>query len=237
MTEKRWTTERGLPDYVGMAAVAAQAGAHPAHVYAWREVGYLVTPENEKSMPAAEVSAYDAAVERYRTVDLSLHWLGDHGDDEEAITDAFHGVAASLQMVVERVVRDRDPDAVWGLLRRLIAEAPSGDVMATGYTMMAGVAGIWVISARGDVDPLAAVEWVDRYLGADAAGWAVQVAGLLGHPVVQPAPFDEVRTTLGSGFVPALLLLAAGVAATAGGGHAAWLRRYDLPWDLVEKSA
>jgi hypothetical protein len=231
--EKRWTTDRGLPDYIGMGELAARAGVDPAHVYAWREVGYLATDDNVDTLSPLEVLAYEDAVARHRAGELALDWLGPHGEDTDAIDAACHGAAGSLQLTVERVLREGSSDPVWALLRRLLSEAPGGDETAFGFKLLLGIAGIWVTSARGDCDPVAVVAWVADHLGPDAAQTAAELAGLLGHPVVHYGGLDEARAALGSGVLPGLLWLCAGIAATVGHGHAVWLRQYDLTWEDV----
>jgi len=43
----------------------ADAGAHPALVYAFRKTGVYVCPENEKRLPGKRLNAFDAAINEY----------------------------------------------------------------------------------------------------------------------------------------------------------------------------
>jgi hypothetical protein len=51
-----------------MTDALRQAGAHPAHIYAFQQTGFLLTTENEDKFSAEDLQAWDDAMARYLKV-------------------------------------------------------------------------------------------------------------------------------------------------------------------------
>lgn len=65
--EPREMTEANFDEMIEDLIPAAEAaGIDPAHMLAWREVGYLVTEMNRHTFSLAEITAYEEAVQRHQ---------------------------------------------------------------------------------------------------------------------------------------------------------------------------
>lgn len=61
LTKETWDAELGdLAQHVG------ETGVDPAYIYAWRDVGYIVTEDTQHLFSATEVEAFENAVTRHR---------------------------------------------------------------------------------------------------------------------------------------------------------------------------
>lgn len=228
-------TEQDFDDMLlGLAERLAEAGEDPAYVLACREVGYMVTDVNQHMFSAEEVDAYLESVARHQ----------EHATDEDAAAGEHDAgispqadAADLLEPVVGALVERKDPDIALsvhvGLERISDLEGPE----AAGYfgaTILAVVFG-WLVGARdaglAPREAERAMEWIRTDLGADAERAAQRLGGLIGHPEARDDTVDDVMDALGDEFIPAAIWLVAGVVATAGGGDAAWLRRFDLDAD------
>jgi hypothetical protein len=61
LSREKW--ERNIEE---MVTRAEDIGVDPAFLLAWRDLGYIVTEQNQHTFSAAEVQAYGDAVERHR---------------------------------------------------------------------------------------------------------------------------------------------------------------------------
>jgi hypothetical protein len=106
-------------------------------------------------------------------------------------------------------------------------QGDTGDVIvATVITQLMG----WLVGARDrEIDTSAVLEWVHDVLGEEAHNAAFMVSRLIGHPLAPEMTMEEAEVRLETLFIPAMIWLAAGVTATAGGGDAGWLRQFDVP--------
>lgn len=66
-------------------------------------------------------------------------------------------------------------------------------------------------------------------LSEGAAASAERISGLIGYPLAPDLTVSQVHDELGPVAIAAMIWLAAGVTASAGGGDANWLRQFD-PW-------
>ncbi|MEV6775161.1 hypothetical protein [Streptomyces syringium] len=235
-------TEQDFDDMLlGPAGRLAEAGEDPAYILACREVGYMVTDVNQHMFSAEEVDAYLESVARHQKhaadedeadEDAAACEHDAEGDDAGISPQA--DAADLLEPLVGALVERKDPDIALsvhvGLERISDLEGPE----AAGYfgaTILAVVFG-WLVGARdaglAPREAERAMEWIRTDLGADAERAAQRLGGLIGHPEARDDTVDDVMDGLGDEFIPAAIWLVAGVVATAGGGDAAWLRRFDL---------
>ncbi|MBU3749149.1 MAG: hypothetical protein FGM52_01630 [Mycobacterium sp.] len=199
-----------------MLAAAEDAGIDPALTHAARELGYLITDANRHLFSAIEVEAFREAVFGYR---------GEPDDDEDEGDVAY--VAHGLQLVVAETLLsggDEQPALrfVEGLLNGL--EHDDGVTVALIFgCLMSWLAGV---RERG-IGGAAAVKWANEHLSEDAAAAALRASGLLGYPYAPDLTVSELHVELGPVAIAAMIWLAAGLVATAGGGDATWLRQFD----------
>ena len=102
--------------------------------------------------------------------------------------------------------------------------------VALAFAVLAG----WLAGAREHgIDAEAAIDWIERHLDEEAGAAAHELGSLIGHTTAPDLSVEDAEERLGPVLIPALVWLAAGVVATAGGGNAHWLRRFDpAPDDL-----
>jgi hypothetical protein len=203
-----------------------------ACAFAWADVGYIVTEENQHLFTAHEVEAFGKAVARHR-------------EDKTALDDFRGFIAETLQNVV-LMLADGSARAELPrfLLDRLIdeAEKETNDDLGPLIAAMVIQPLAWVAAAGQLVDEQDlndAVNWVAGNLGGiEYAGPAAVVAaaihggedaeeimrrfGKSGQPTV--SDLDDI---LGQDFSPALLWLCAGLLATVGKGDPEWLFQLD----------
>jgi hypothetical protein len=222
MTKRHW--DEGM---AAMAQAAADAGVDAAYIHAWQEVGYMVTDANRHLYSAAEVRAYLDAVARHRGEDLDDGELFD--TDWDVPAEAAHG----LRALVAETLATGSLDPGFALVEAFDA---AEDVEAAGLAASTAVAVMlgWLTGARerlGVAAAPAAVSWVRDRLGPDPASQALVLAGVLGHPLAPELTVAQAFDRLGDALLPALLWLAAGLAATAGDGDAEWLTQFDPDLD------
>lgn len=205
-----------------MLGSLADAGLEPAFVEAWRSLGYVVTEENRHLFSAHEVDAWDEAVE--------AAWGGPDSevDDELDWDESVTGVATILEAVVGMTLEDDRESAAHRFVAGYLASLghdEDGLAIALIFAVLLG----WLTGARGSgLDPTAAMNWVNRNLSHTAAEQAFVMAGAIGHPFAADVTIDEANDELGPMVVAAMIWLAAGLAATAGGGDTSWLRQFDV---------
>lgn len=207
-----------------------QTGVDPAFIYASREVGYIVTEDNQHTFSAAEVQAYEEAVQRHRGEQSGDEDRDDEDepDDEADFTDLLDFLADGLEQVVAAVVRDRDGTPAIRLVESLTARDSGSDEPGLAGSLTFGTLMKWLAGARNlGVDPVAALDWVRTEVGEEPAEASEQISGMIGHPDGPDLTVNEALERLGEAFLPAMLWLCAGVVATAAGGDAHWLRQFD----------
>lgn len=205
-----------------------ETGVDPAFIHAWRDVGYLITEDNQHLFSAAEVAAYEEAVQRYRGDDPDYEDpVGDEDDDAEPdVAGLMAFLADGLEQVVAAVVRDRDGTPATRLVDSLLARDEDESGLAVSLTV--GTLMGWLIGARDTgIDPVAALEWVRTEIGERPAEASLQVSAMIGHPDGPQVTVDEALDQLGPVFMTALMWLCTGAVATAAGGDAHWLRQFD----------
>jgi hypothetical protein len=227
------TDEQVQTGFDELIETAISLGMDPAYVRAWRDVGYLVTQENQHLFSATEVNKFLDAVAHHQ----------DHDDDlDDDVAGLLHErdlgefvglVAQGLEMVVSRIVRERDPDHTVEALAHLAAgpqEAGSVGV-ALAFAVLTG----WLAGAREHgIKADTALDWIGRHLDEEAGDAARELGSLVGHATAPEISVEEAGDRLGPVLAPALVWLAAGVVATAGGGDAHWLRQFDPDPDELD---
>ncbi|WP_211261229.1 hypothetical protein [Pseudonocardia acaciae] len=202
-------------------------GVDPAKLNAARDLGYIVTEENQHLFSAAEVEAWESAVERY--------W--EENADDSGIGDLVALLADELEAAVERTLVSTRPEPAREFATRvtntdIAAAEEDEDAEALGTSIAFAIVAAWLTGARDELSrpTLAAdaVGWVESHLGAEAADLARRGAGILGAPESGDLTAQELADETGDDFIPTMIWLAAGVAAVCGGGDAGWLRRYDV---------
>lgn len=212
-----------------------------AFAFAWADVGYIVTEENQHLFTAHEVEAFGKAVARHREDDTAL--------------DDFRGfIAETLQNVVLMLADgSAKADLPRFLLDRLLEEAEKETDDDLGPLIAAMVIQplAWVAAASKLVDEQDlndAVNWVAENLGGiEYAGPAAVVAGAIhggeeaedimrrlgksGQPTV-----SDLSDVLGQDFGPAMLWLCAGLLATVGESDPEWLFQLDQAGEADEEA-
>jgi hypothetical protein len=149
---------------------AEQAGVDPAKMKASRDLGYIVTTENQHLFSAVEIQAWQDAVERH-------HADVDDLDDDVDLEDLLDLLAVELRTVVERTVVQRSAEPARVFAERVmetdlaVAEGVDEDGegvsgLSVAFAILAG----WLSVAREDhVDSQVAdkvVAWVRSSLGS-----------------------------------------------------------------------
>jgi hypothetical protein len=224
LSPEAWDT--ALSDLAGNVA---QTAVDPAFIHAWREVGYIVTEDNQHTFSATEVVAYEEAVQRHRgersadNEDSELS-TGDGTDFDELISFLADG----LEQVVAAVVRDRDGMPAIRLVESLTVRDAESDEPGLATSLTLSTLMKWLVGARErGIDPVTALDWVRTEIGAEPADASEQISGMIGHPDGPQLTVNEALDRLGEAFLPAMLWLCAGVVAATAGGDAHWLRQFD----------
>jgi hypothetical protein len=101
------------------------------------------------------------------------------------------------------------------------------DVLALTPTF--GQAIFWVVLAgKQGIDVRAAIDWVEEELGDHAAHAVTVIGALVGYSEAKKLDPAEMSDRLGTLFMPALIWLAAGIAATSANGDETWFRQFNL---------
>jgi hypothetical protein len=109
----------------------------------------------------------------------------------------------------------------------IVGDDEEGNGRDMVVTSVAAMAMDWLLGARNEgIDGTAAVFWVKDTLGDRAFRAALALSELTGYSRAPHLSMQAVEDTLEAERIPALVYLAAGVAATAGGGEAEWLRQF-----------
>jgi hypothetical protein len=219
---------------------AAEAGIDPALLKASRDLGYIVTTENQHLFSAADVQAWQDAVESYQAgVDE------DDGEDG-GLEDLLGLLTDQLESVVAATVADRSAETARVFTAQVMATdlAVGEEIGVTeddeggvpGLSMAFAVLAGWLAAAREDVvDPRMAdrvIAWIGAGLGSDCARAAERAAGILGAETAGDVTVQELADELQDDFLPVLIWLAAGVVAEYGNGNVGWLghgEEFDQP--------
>jgi len=205
-----------------LAVGAGDVPIDPAYLHAWHEVGYLITADNAHLLSVPEIRAYHDAVNRHRAEIASE----DHKEQVKVLVDE---AADSLERVVASMLRDHDPDAADDFMTGILADERDEQAAEFTLSVLLGVAAGWLVAARDSgVDPSGALNWIKARLGNDPAIAAYQISRFVGHIGAPEFTVRGERDWLQHELFPAMVWLAAGVAATAGGGDAYWLRQFDV---------
>ncbi len=205
-----------------LAVGAGDVPIDPAYLHAWHEVGYLITADNAHQLSVAEIRAYHEAVNRHRAAIATE----DHRGQVKVLVDE---AADSLERLVASMLRDHDPDAAEGFLTGILADEKDDQAAEFTLSVLLGVAAGWLVAARDSgVDPAGALDWIKTRLGHDPAIAAYQISRFVGHAGAPEFTVRSERDWLESELFPAMIWLAAGVAATGGSGDAYWLRQFDV---------
>lgn len=156
-----------------MVGASERAGFDPAHVHAAREIGYLVTQDNQHLFFAMEVEAWRDAVLRFR---------GDPDDDAEeleAADDTLHCLANRFELVVEEtLLSDGDEQPQLRFVEALVNALEANDSDEAAAVLVFGCLMSWLVAAKErGIDSAAVVAWTNEHLSVDAAGAAVRVSG------------------------------------------------------------
>ena len=225
LSKEKWDTQ-----LTEMADRAAEVGIDAAFVHAWRDVGYVITSDNQHMFSAAEVQAYEDAVLRHRGLDPDDDdgWYDEDDGAESADGDLVPATADGLEQVVALTMRDCDPLPARRLADALLSEENGEEEAGLVFSLTLGILMGWLVGAREyGVEPVAAIDWISDHIGEDEAAAAQQVGGIVGHPLSPTLTVSDANDRLGSAFIPTLIWLCAGVAAAAGLGDAHWLRQFD----------
>lgn len=221
-----------------LADAADEIGVDPALIKAWRDLGYVVTEENQHLFSAAEIEAWNDAVEQ--------HWIED--EDDIGIEDLLHLLTAEISSVVEQTLKERSPQHARDLAIRIIdtdialAEAGENDPDGSlGLTTAFAVVARWLAGLRDErpEEPVAdeCLGWVGTALGPECAAASTKVAGLLGAERHAERTVQEIADELRAEFIPAMVWLTAGAVAIYGEGDVGWLQRYerDVDQDVADR--
>ncbi|MBM0274039.1 hypothetical protein [Micromonospora tarensis] len=214
---------------VQLLQAAEDSGADAAPIHAWREVGYLVTQENQHLFSAADIQAYAAAVARHSGEAV------DEDDDLDfgATVDLS---ADGLRDLIDETITSGMEEPAWRLAEALDHTGDSDEAGLAGAALVS-VLMAWLIGAKeAAASDLAgpAMQWIREHLDDEPADQAFQLAGLLGSPLAPNLTMEEALDRLGDAFLPALVWLVAGMVATAADGHIEWLVQFDLDLDAAD---
>lgn len=218
-----------------MITNADQIGIDPAYLKAWRELGYVITEENQQLFSAAEVQAFFDAVEKYHDDDDH-----DHDDADVEISDIFGLLADRMEAAVQETLRQQSPEPA-RLLAASVIEADLAvlgledyDVEEEGSLVISiafAILAAWAAGAREELDTpdLAdtVLTWIAAHLGEPIAALARRAAGILGSADAPDLTVNQLADELGPDFIPTMVWLATGLVAEYGSSDSVWLRRYD----------
>lgn len=209
---------------------AEDIGVNPGLLKAWQHLGYVVTAGNQHLFSAAEVDAWNDAVNRYWSDDLEFQ-----SSDEPSVKDVLSLLADSLGAAVSETLMTASPEPA----RRFADTIIQADInVAAGYdddnaptlSLAFGVLARWLTGVReeqpdpGRVDVV--LDWITSELGSECANRAQVVAGFLGA-AGSDLTVQQAVDQLQEDFLPALIWLAVGLVATYGNEDVAWIRRHD----------
>ena len=200
--------------------VVLSEGLHRCYSAAWAEIGYVDPEDRRRLMTTREAEAWLEAVLRARRDRRPA-------SEDGSISDLRRDVAASIEVIVSRTLLEAGDEEPGLHLVETLLHAEVDDGLTTALVLCTLMR--WLTAAResGVVDPTAVTEWLERSLSRLPAAVARSASGIIGHPRARAETMAEVHERLGPMFAPALLWLASGVAATAGGGDASWVRQFD----------
>jgi hypothetical protein len=204
---------------------ADEIGVDPAFLRASRDLGFMVTTENQHLFSAADIQAWQDTVEFYQEED-------DEFDDEFDVDDLFNLLAEELEEVVAATIQERSPVPARLLTARVMqtdidvtTEAQLSDHAdegegegAPGTSVAFAVLAGWLSSAREQhaADSRMAdrvLAWIDHNVGTEYAQIAVKATRIIGGEAHGGTTVQELADTLETDFLPALIWLTAGVVA------------------------
>lgn len=209
-----------------LALTVAESGVlDPAYIYAWRDVGYIVTEATEHLFSAAEVQAYFDAVSDH--MDDDGDW--DEDDEEESTAAEVLLMAAdSLERVVAAILQERTLAPIKALMEGLDESELEDEELEVIMSSTVAVLASWLVEPQEQgLDGSAVMAWIGENLPEQDSQDALVLSGMIGFAFGPDLTIRQAADRLGERFVPAHTALAAGIAATAGGGDAHWLRQYD----------
>ncbi len=210
------------------AADAAESGVDPSFILAYRDLGYMVTFENQHLFSATEVQAWQDAVRAHRGDDEGT----DEPDQDELDLESFRtDLKEGLEHVIAAVLTERDAAPAMRLMQAFLdhIEEDTDGLLITGlFSTLMG----WLAGAREHgIEPgeaRQALDWIRQHLGEAPYQAALVISGFIGHAEAPDITFNEAHETLDVAFVPAMICLAAAVVQVKSAGDAYWLRQFDL---------
>jgi hypothetical protein len=203
--------------------VAESGVLDPAYIYAWRDVGYIVTEATEYLFSAAEVQAYFDAV--------SDHMDGgdwDEDDEEPTRAEVLQMAADSLEQVIAAILQQRTLDPIKALMEGLDESDLEDEELEVIMSSTVAVLASWLVEPQEQrLDSSAVMAWIGESLPSQDRQDALVLSGMIGFAFGPDLTIGQAADRLGERFVPAHTALAAGITATAGNGDAHWLRQYD----------
>lgn len=191
-------------------------GLDRSFVDAWTEIGHADPDGRRRPMTTDEAEAWLQAVLRARPA-----------IQDDSVTELRQDVASRLEALVRSTLLDGGDEEPGLHLVETLLVADADDGLSTPLVLCTLMH--WLTAAResGAVDATAVTDWLERSLSRLPAAVAQSASGIIGHPHAPQETVAEVHDRLDPMFAPALLWLASGLAATAGGGDARWLRQFD----------
>jgi hypothetical protein len=181
-------------------------------------------------MPARMNGSYPENISRSFSLFVALCNAFAVHDGEDEFGQLVDLLTGELEKAVAATLATHSPgparDFAGQVARADLAATPEGtggenDVL--GLSVVFFVVACWITAlhrgAFGGSPVLTAVDWAGRHLGAECAAQARRVAGAI-------SPAGEGHEVSGIEFVPALVWLAAGLAAEYGEGDPGWLSRH-----------
>lgn len=210
---------------------AEQAGVDPAMLKASRDLGYIVTTENQHLFSFAEVQAWRDTVEHYWSQEDDAEF----GGDDTGLDDLMDLLADELETIIEHTLAQRSPEPARTFATRVVdtdlGVAENSDEESPALTMAFLVLARWLASVRDEqTDPDLAekvLAWIRTGLGPQCARLADTAVGILGLQAHRDLTVQYLADELKDDFLPALVWLSAGAVAEYGKGDVAWLRQHD----------
>lgn len=216
-----------------MIGQAEELGIDPALLKASRDLGFMVTTENQHLFSAADIQAWQDTVEFYQEEDDGL------GEDDVGLEDLLDVLTDELEGVVAATVEQCSAEPARVFAARVIdtdvavgeefGETDDGEGGAPGLSLAFAVLAGWLTAARAELaDPRMAdtvILWIESSLGVDCARAAGRAAGILGADSAGDLTVQGLAEELNADFLPSLVWLTAGVVAQYGDGDVGWLRR------------
>jgi hypothetical protein len=218
-----------------MIEKADEIGIDPALLKASRDLGYIVTAENQHLLSAADVQAWQDAVEFYQEQDDE----DEFGDDEVGVEDLLELLTDELLGVVAATIEQGSGEPARVIAAQImqtdlamadeVDETEDEDDGSPGVSLAFAVLAGWLSAAREDCADVQMASrvgaWIERNLGAELARVAGRAAGILGDDSARRLTVQELADELDADFLPALIWLTAGVVVEYGPGDVAWLCR------------